>query len=403
MIEWLYQTSVEITLLIGLVLLIKGLVRRYLGAQIAFLLWLIPLARCFMWQKPEVGIALIEYQAFSADNISIKIFPNPNVTVLTPDFYLIWVWLIGFSAWVIYRLFSIYALKNHLIKNRQSIPVEEIIKIHEPLALKAHTIYKTHIPSAPFVTGLLKPAVYLPDDFYSRYNKIQQRYILAHELSHIECKDLWIQLIYEIVRAVFWFNPLTHIIAPIIREDQELACDHRTLKNSNNIERLEYGRALTKRLYVNILPATMAFLLNQKERFIMLEKHHNSTVKTTLGGLFVLTIGFIGLTQTPHVVADDSSWPKETMQLNFEEIPLSEMTRMIFNFAQQDVVGIEQLSNQKVTIKIDSVRPYHAANILLRCYGFKMEQRDNHYAIIQEFSNIDFHDSPQTCVSSELG
>ncbi|WP_445359677.1 M56 family metallopeptidase [Microbulbifer sp. ANSA005] len=139
-----------------------------------------------------------------------------------------------------------------------------------------------HTPSAPFVTGLSKPAAYLPDDFYSRYNKIQQRCILAHELSQIERKDLWVQLVYEIVRAVFWFNPLIHMAAPIIREDQELACDHRTLKNSSNNERLEYVRASTKRLYANILPSTMAFLLNQKERFIMLEKHHSSTVKTTL-------------------------------------------------------------------------------------------------------------------------
>ncbi|WP_444930945.1 M56 family metallopeptidase [Microbulbifer sp. SSSA002] len=402
MIEWLYRTSVEITLLIGLVLLLKGLVRRYLGAQIAFLLWLIPLARCFMWQKPEVEIALIEYQAFSSDQISITIFPNPNVAALSPDLYLIWVWLVGLSIWTGYRLFSIYALKIHLNQNRQPTLTEEIINIYKPLALKAHNIYKTQIPSAPFVTGLFKPTVYLPDDFHSRYNKIQQRCILAHELSHIERKDLWIQLIYEIVRAVFWFNPLIHIVGPIIREDQELACDHRTLKNSSNDERLEYGRALTERLHVNILPATMAFLLNQKERFIMLEKHHSSTVKTTAGALLVLTVGFIALTQTPHVVADDSSWPKETMQLNFEDIPLSEMTRMIFNFAQQDVVGIEQLSNQKVTLRIDSVKPYHAANTLLKCYGFKMEQRNNYYAIIQDYPDKNNYDSPKDCIKAKL-
>lgn len=385
MIDWLYRTSLEVSLLIGLVLILRPIVRHQLGAHIAYWLWIIPVIRCVMWDKPEIPVAIMEKITLPEGEILLRIFPNPDNFIIPVSFPIEWIWLTGFFFWLVVRVIGWRHLQICLIENSEPINISDELKKFVSLKCSSSKIsyFKTTIPSAPFLTGLLESKIYLPQSFFNQYSDIQQQCILEHELTHLKRGDLWLQLIAELIRALFWFNPVIHLACSAFREDQELACDQQVLQNCTKEVRYEYGRALVKGFHAHILPATLAFFSNKKERFIMLEKHKNSKLQNILGISLCLLIGVFALTKAPQAIANNSEWTEETLRFTFEYIPLSNLTKIIFDFAKKDVVGTEQLEKILVTASVESVKPIDAANVVLKCHGFMMQDEGEHYRIVQ--------------------
>lgn len=77
----------------------------------------------------------------------------------------------------------------------------------------------------PVVIGLLRPRIVVPADFDHRYDAQQRELVLAHERVHLTRGDLPMNALACVLRCVFWFNPLVHLAAAKLRLDQELACD----------------------------------------------------------------------------------------------------------------------------------------------------------------------------------
>src|SRR5262245_49441883 len=53
--------------------------------------------------------------------------------------------------------------------------------------------------------------------------------VLSHELAHVRRHDWFVQVISELLRAVFWFNPLLWIVCARLRIESEYACDDAAL------------------------------------------------------------------------------------------------------------------------------------------------------------------------------
>jgi TonB family protein len=73
-------------------------------------------------------------------------------------------------------------------------------------------------------SGWFRPRVYLPRDA-AKWTDERMRIVLAHEMGHIRRGDWAIQIAAEIVRAMFWFNPLAWIACDRLRRESEHACD----------------------------------------------------------------------------------------------------------------------------------------------------------------------------------
>jgi TonB family protein len=72
--------------------------------------------------------------------------------------------------------------------------------------------------------GVLRPRVLLPA--HAREWSMQRReMVLRHELAHIRRGDWVVQLGAELVRTLFWFNPLFWTICTRLRREGEQACD----------------------------------------------------------------------------------------------------------------------------------------------------------------------------------
>jgi TonB family protein len=76
--------------------------------------------------------------------------------------------------------------------------------------------------------GAIAPKVLIPRAARS-WSADRIRVVLRHELAHIRRADWVVQMFAEIVRAVYWFNPLLWIACRRVRDESEHACDDAVL------------------------------------------------------------------------------------------------------------------------------------------------------------------------------
>lgn len=102
----------------------------------------------------------------------------------------------------------------------------------------------------PYVCGLWKPALVLTEGIAHRLEAKgsaapapdgtgdfdPDEAVIVHELLHGKYKDVLINLLLHLVRALNWFNPFLWYVTSVIQNDSEALCDQRVL------ECLERGR-----------------------------------------------------------------------------------------------------------------------------------------------------------------
>jgi beta-lactamase regulating signal transducer with metallopeptidase domain len=99
----------------------------------------------------------------------------------------------------------------------------------------------TDDPSHLFTWGFLRPVVVLPRDAPG-WSVVRARIVLRHELAHVRRGDWLAQMGAEIVRAVYWFNPLAWLVSRRLRDESERACDDQVM--SDGLDGSEYATEL---------------------------------------------------------------------------------------------------------------------------------------------------------------
>ena len=83
-------------------------------------------------------------------------------------------------------------------------------------------------PAMLMTWGLFRPTVILPESARA-WTDDHLRVVLCHEFAHIRRGDWGTQLAADVLRAVYWFNPLAWIACRRLRLDSEHACDDAVL------------------------------------------------------------------------------------------------------------------------------------------------------------------------------
>jgi beta-lactamase regulating signal transducer with metallopeptidase domain len=83
-------------------------------------------------------------------------------------------------------------------------------------------------PSALGTWGVAPAKVLLPADAAS-WSGERIQIVLAHELAHVRRRDWIVQTAAELLRAIYWFNPLVWLAARRLRLESEQACDDAVL------------------------------------------------------------------------------------------------------------------------------------------------------------------------------
>ena len=83
-------------------------------------------------------------------------------------------------------------------------------------------------PTLLVTWGLVRPNVLLPTPALDWSDDLA-RIVLRHELAHVSRGDWAVQVTAEVLRALYWFNPLVWIACRRLRQESEHACDDAVL------------------------------------------------------------------------------------------------------------------------------------------------------------------------------
>jgi len=299
----LVRTNVIASLAILLVLLLRPFVLRWLGASVAYWLWLVvPLAVAASFLPPRERVVVAsspETVTATREQASTMAAPHAEPgdaleqIAAMPSFFvpaladaLVALWLLG----------AVALLVRSTVSSRR---------------LAAN-------PSlGPALVGVFRPRLVLPADFETRFDAQERALILAHEEVHRVSGHTVVNALVEVARCANWFNPLIHLAANRVRTDQELDCDA-TVIAARPSERRAYAQALLKtQLSPAVMPLgcvwTSRSATHLRERIAMLGRAPLDRRRAVAGAATIvvlsLTLGYAAWAQQPERRVTQISMP----------------------------------------------------------------------------------------------
>jgi bla regulator protein BlaR1 len=280
----------ELLLPLSFVLLILLVLRSYLltrlGARTLYALWcLVPLLLlCFV----------LPLQLSSSTTLAVMQVYQVGLQQAEQQFssgtFIGWLWLCGVV------LFAAVVLCGQLQLGKEKAAAK-LVDL-KPASLQSDLPCllsdKAH---GPYISGVLKPEILLPADFFQRFSPAQQQLILQHELTHWRRGDLLSNMLALALLMLFWFHPLCWLAYSAYRQDQELACDALVLSNASTADKIAYGKALLS----NSEPTPVSWqgltthygdIKQMKQRLIQLQTQQGFSKTTLIAAVaLVLTTG----------------------------------------------------------------------------------------------------------------
>ncbi len=321
MIGWAIETLIASTMLMLVVLALRGPVARRFGAQAAYLLWLLPALRMILPRIPEAAVPvqampvhidiakLIAAAALRAHQAPAAAAASP-ASAVSVDWLSIGLilWLGGALSYLAWQLGRHYRFMTIALEHADRGFLRGGIKVR-----------LSPVVSGPLAAGIFHRHILLPEDFAQRYTGSEQQLALAHELAHHRRGDLVANGAALVMLALHWFNPIAHRAYRAFRADQELACDA-TVLGASPESRSDYGRALIKSAAAG-MPGTAACALGpatELKRRITMIAHSTSSRARRLAGAALATIlvgAGLGLTASGGIAAPSRIAPASVKPL----------------------------------------------------------------------------------------
>ncbi len=297
MIGWAVETIAATTLLMLLVMMLRGPVARRFGPQVAYALWLLPALRMILPPIPDVWrpVEFAPIGVATDPGVIMLGVPVAEVPALPQGWGMadvplavVALWLlgaVGFVAWHIvqHNRFCAKVLASGRAKGVAGGHVRMI---------------ETRHAAGPLAFGVVHRYVAMPVDFRERYDEREQALALAHELGHHARGDLLANWIALGVLGCHWFNPVAWRAFRAFRADQEMACDAMVLARATPGVRHAYASAIVKSAHGQGLSAACHLhgVHELKGRLVMLSKHRVMSPATRrIAGGATLGLAVLGL------------------------------------------------------------------------------------------------------------
>ena len=141
-------------------------------------------------------------------------------------------WAAGFAVSVFVMLAGLRRL-SRLTNAATALDDERWLVLARELSVELDlrrnvTLLQTGLPAMLGTWGWRRPRLLLPAGC-EQWSTDRIRVVLGHELAHIRRADWAVQITADLVRAVFWYNPLFWIAGAQLRRSSEEACDNAVL------------------------------------------------------------------------------------------------------------------------------------------------------------------------------
>lgn len=335
MIGWVVESLLATSLLMLLVLAVRGGVRRSFGSTVTYALWALPALRLVMpplpggWQvgafaaplltaspQPDrfaeqvvalqapiaVGQPVMMAQAMSLPQ-RVADLPAMPTAIAAAGFN--WLVLIG-ALWAIGAL--VFLCYHAITYRRFCQGIKDKTRRRQLIENQRIELIESDAASGPLAFGIWRKVVAFPSDFAERYDSDERDLALAHELAHHARGDLVANWVALVVLGLHWFNPIAWRAFRAFRADQEMACDARVLAGKHASSVHAYGRAIVKSAHGGAVSAAchLHTINDLKGRLKMLSTTQKSRTRILAGaaGVFALTITALGMTASGTQAAE---------------------------------------------------------------------------------------------------
>lgn len=282
--EWLsrlWLAQLAFTMAGVAVLLLRRPCRRWLGAERAFQLWLLPPLAMLISQLPHgpaptTSAPTLVYTIATAGGALPALAAHSRQGIHGWDLLLA-LWALGVvlvlaCGWLLQRRYRRRLHGARRCDERSS---------RWPVWIAATP------DIGPALIGAWRPRIVLPADFATRYGAQQQALVLAHEQAHADRRDgLWSLCAFAAL-ALCWPHTLAWWAWHRFRQDQELACDAAVMR-THRTSRRQYAEALLKTQLAALVPpvgCTWSPRHPLTERIAMLKAKPDSILRHRLGGI----------------------------------------------------------------------------------------------------------------------
>lgn len=330
--------NIFISIIIGILLLAKRLLKNSLTSRMQYNLWYLLLSLLAVPFIPVQPIRFLQIFAWfgsfkNASSSPIRDMINEtaptnqsatanwmndfsiSVSRRTPStigLILFILWCIGIFIMILLITKSMLRFNN--MKN-SALPLQNPAVrtlyyecLDEMHIKKPIPIYSTAFLKSPIITGLLKPCIYMPIHLISDYNANDIKYMLMHELAHYKHKDALANYFMNIIGILYWFHPLVWYSLKEMKNDREVACDTSVLKLLDEGDYEDYGNTLinfAEKVSLTPFPFSTGISGNMKQmqkRILNIANYHPASFRKTLhsAALYII-IAFLLLGTAPFL------------------------------------------------------------------------------------------------------
>lgn len=319
MIGWAIETLIASTILMLVVLAIRGPVARHFGPHIAYGLWLLPALRLLLPPLPEtVAPTPLRMLPVPIDIEALLAKPSPAAAgvdavaagpVIDWTVLLIGLWAVGGLAFLGWHILSYRRFVNTAMADATQLPRFDRDGVEVCASPQA---------AGPFAVGIFLKTIVLPEDYRRRYERDELRLAIEHEVQHHRRCDMSANFAALVVLALHWWNPIAYFAHRAFRVDQELACDALVLARATPAERHAYGSALLKSACGRLPVAACALGAGDdlKRRLRMMKVYRWNETRARAGSL--IAAGLVGggllLTASNGIAAETSAKVEEQVR-----------------------------------------------------------------------------------------
>ncbi|WP_242785475.1 M56 family metallopeptidase [Bacillus cereus] len=331
--DWLIETSLMASILVGFILCIKVLFRNKLTPRWQYMLWIVLMIRLLLPWSPDSSYSIYSLLSYSSsvsevipknmpatENIvniesdrKVELESNSKMVTKTSEpevkvssekqttFSLyklaLYVWLAGVIILAAITFLTNRRLYSY-IKKKPDITDEQVTTVFNRCKQsmkmkKAVSLRLAGKIASPTVFSFFRPKVLLSKKHMKVLNEQQLQYVFYHELAHIKRNDVAVNWIMYSLILLNWFNPILWYAYFCMREDQELACDAYALTFIDKEEQIAYGHTIITLLehYSYQVPSLANLSRNKrtlKRRIIMIKKFQKKSYRLSLLGVIVI-------------------------------------------------------------------------------------------------------------------
>lgn len=348
--SYIIESSIVASILVGVILLIRLLLKNHMKKSMIYYLWFILIIKLIIPFAPESKLSVFNLVNYSSREESSSLIINSNIqennqdTIqripndkinndISTDFnspinntvndtvndnsiksnnfnykeVMFYGWLS--VAFILILKMLIAYLKLHSSIKKEYIQYKnydidiDISKEKKFLSINRNIeIRVTNEINSPSLCGIIKPKILIPLNVIGSVNEKEMKYIILHELCHYKRKDILVTWLTSIIKAIHWFNPIIYLGFNIMRSDCEAACDEMVLTKIDDKENLSYGNTIISVLQLinskSQVPGTTSMITDKKslkDRIKNIAENKKFGFRTMLAGILLIFILAIAL------------------------------------------------------------------------------------------------------------